>query len=114
MSSGNATQEYEFREIDEQLQKAAIGWLRPTSKLRWISLKSKAGNGNSALLKHFREWMGKYQAGFDDMKTLHIRGEANLNSSLGRPLLADARAGNASRRAYATRRPRGRSRPARF
>ncbi|HEX8636203.1 MAG TPA: hypothetical protein VF703_18930 [Pyrinomonadaceae bacterium] len=87
MSSGNATQEYEFREIDEQLQKAAIGWLRPTSKLRWISLKSKAGNGNSALLKHFREWMGKYQAGFDDMKTLHIRGEANLNSSLGRPLL---------------------------
>jgi hypothetical protein len=77
---------YESRDVDEKLQKAAVGWLSPGSKLRWVSLKSKPGNGNSELLRHFHDWLKAYHAGFDDIRVVTVRGDATHYPSFAGPL----------------------------
>ena len=78
---------YEFRDIETRLCEAARGWLRPESALRWISLRSKPGNGNSSLLRQFRKWLREYEVGFRNVRVIFVDGDSAAYPKVAGPLI---------------------------
>ncbi len=77
---------YEPRAVDEELQEAALNWLSPASRVRWVSLKTKPGKGNSELLRHFHDWLKAYEAGFQDIKVITVHGDSTHYPATAGPL----------------------------
>lgn len=89
MDSGYSPDLYVERTIDETLRQQAICWLRPSARLRWVSLSSRPGRGNSWMFKHFRHWIVESDARFDGMKVIFVSGlPAQYPASAG-PLVAE-------------------------
>lgn len=78
---------YESRDIEAGLYDAARKWLRPESALHWVSLRSKPGNGNSSLLRHFRKWLREYEVGFGNVRVIFVDGESATYPKVAGPLI---------------------------
>jgi hypothetical protein len=110
MNAAYSTDLYQKREIDEALGQQSIGWLRPSAHLRWISLHTQHGRGNTWLLGRFEEWINASDAHFNGLKVMRARGDPARYPAPAGPLVTElARLNHESQRSplqYALRRIR--------